>query len=961
MPATKKSSKRKKKQQPADHPIQVIGARTHNLKNISCEIPSGTLTAITGVSGSGKSSLAFDTLFAEGQRRYVESLSTYARQFIARMPRPDVDEIDNIPPAIALEQKNSVKNARSTIGTATEINDFLRLIFAKIGETICPDTGLVVKEDSPGSAATLLLQEWESEAVYIIAPIKLQNQKMLEGTVKELQRQGFTRLYTGDQMEELDDPDFSLPKDTRELSIVIDRLKIGSRNKSRLTEAIESAYRVGQGRCIVKSREGNELFFSEEKRCAGCDGSCSYTFREPTPQLLNFSSPLGACDTCQGFGRVTGLDPERIIPNEDLSLNDGAIACFSGDAGKECLEDLRRESRKLKVRMSVPYNELAEREKEIIWHGEGKWYGIDGFFEWLEDRRYKIQARVMLARYRGYDECPDCLGQRLKKEALAVKLGGHHIGEICALSVDRAFDWLSSLKLTSTQKKIVERPLDDVLGRLSYLKEVGLGYLTLSRQTRTLSGGESQRINLATALGSALTETLYVLDEPTVGLHPRDTDRLVGILKQLTELGNTVIVVEHDPDVIQASSHIIDIGPKAGEHGGEVLFEGSFADLVKSDIDSVTAKSLKENGTLARRSSRKSKSQILQKHGRRKPSSFFRVVGARENNLKNLTIDLPMGVLCSVTGVSGSGKSSLIQKCLYANYRRLFIGDPKVEPGEIDALEEFGDVFDIVMIDQSPIGRSSRSNAATYLKAYDKIRQLMASSPSAKALGLTAGDFSFNVAGGRCEACEGTGMQTIDMHFLADVSVTCDVCEGRRFQDQILQVEYNERTISQILSMTVNEALNFFKAHVQIRRGLEPLADVGLGYLRLGQSTATLSGGEAQRLKLASHLADRSDGTGTILLFDEPTTGLHPWDLDILLDVFERLVEDGYSLIIIEHNLQLISRSDYVIDLGPEGGEEGGNLVFEGTPEELLGCEKSITAQYLKQYISRYQGARNNG
>lgn len=906
---------------------------------------------MTGVSGSGKSSLAFDTLFAEGQRRYVESLSTYARQFIARMPRPDVDSIDNIPPAIALEQKNPVRNARSTIGTATEINDYLRLVFAKIGRTICPRTGEEVRHDSPASVVARLLDSANGEGIYIIAPIRLKKKSLLEPTLKEMVRQGYTRIMTAEgETLDVDTPDFKPPKGTAEIAVVVDRLVVRKKDRERLGDAVESAYRLAGGRCRVRTRAGEERLYSEERRCESCPGDCGLVFREPTVQLLNFSSPLGACPTCQGFGRVTGLDWGKIIPDPALSLNEGAVAPWRGEAGRESLYDLEAEADSLNVRMDVPWEKLTKRELKIVIDGKGDWYGIRGFFQWLEDRRYKVQARVMIARYRGYTPCPDCEGYRLRQEALRIDVGGKHLGELCAMSVKDLAAWFDSLKLRKDEEKIVERPFGEVRDRLAYLLEVGLGYLTLSRQTRTLSGGESQRINLATALGSALVDTLYVLDEPTVGLHPRDTHRLIGVLRRLTKLENSVVIVEHDLDVIRASDYLIDLGPGAGEKGGEILYEGKPGGLAAKNKKSKTAKYLLEEPSAAMPHPPR-KSGVMLKHGRREPSGWITVRGASANNLKHVEARLPLGVLCCVTGVSGSGKSSLVKTCLYENYRRTERADSSAEPGEILSLEGIDQVGDIVLVDQSPIGRSSRSNAATYLKAYDQIRTLLAETPQAKALGLKPRDFSFNVSGGRCEACEGTGRQTIDMHFLADVQVVCDVCDGQRFQQRILEIDWNDYNIGRILELTVNEALVLFKKYRRIMSGLEPLARVGLGYLRLGQSTATLSGGEAQRLKLAAHLAGAASRRNTLLMFDEPTTGLHAADLDVLLGVFQELIAEGYSLLVIEHNLQLIRHADYVIDMGPEGGDAGGRIVCEGTPEEIAAHPESITGRFLAEVV----------
>ncbi|MBI1292180.1 excinuclease ABC subunit A [bacterium] len=927
-------------------PIVVRGARTHNLKSVNCTIPSGRMTVITGLSGSGKSSLAFDTLFAEGQRRYVESLSTYARQFVARLPRPDVDAIESIPPAIALEQKNSVKNARSTIGTATEINDYLRLLFARAGRIICPTTGQEVKRDSPDGIVRRLLDTMDGARLTVVAPIALQKKNMLKPTLGELQRQGFTRLLIDGEVVEIDQPDFKAPKNLDVLPVIVDRIAVRAEDRSRLADAVETAYRIGNRHCRIVPRDGDVLEFSESLRCVGCPGGCGHSFREPSPQLVNFSSPLGACETCQGFGRVTGLDWNKIIPDERLTLAEGAVAPWNGEAGQECLSDLWSHAPLLKIRMTVPWKDLTDRERKLVRDGEGKWYGINGFFRWLEERRYKVQARVQIARYRGYTMCPDCQGRRLRPEAVAIKLGGLSIGELCDFPVERLIPWFDELKLSESEAHLAERPLSEVRARLRYLSEVGLGYLTLSRQTRTLSGGESQRINLSTALGSALTDTLYVLDEPTVGLHPRDTERLVGVLEHLRDLGNTVVIVEHDPDVMRRANHLIDIGPMAGERGGQILYEGTLSGLLKSKIESKTRAYLEQEAASVRASSKKGG---VSKYGRQEPEGWIAVVGASENNLKHVTVKIPLGVMCCVTGVSGSGKSTLIKSCLYANYLHQAKGEANDEVGRIEALDDLHLIDDMLMVDQSPIGRSSRSNAATYLKAYDAIRELMANSSDGEALGLQPRDFSFNVAGGRCDVCEGTGRQVIDMHFLADIEVVCEACEGRRFKDHILTVQWNGHTIESILSLTVDQAVEVFRDHQRVLNGLVPLQRVGLGYLRLGQSTATLSGGEAQRLKLAAHIAEAGTrARRTMLLFDEPSTGLHPADLDVLMRVFRQLTDEGFSLVVIEHNLQLIRQADYVIDMGPEGGERGGMVVCTGTPEEIAAHPLSITGRYLR-------------
>ncbi len=947
MPLTKT---RRKVRPAADAPpaIEVRGARTHNLKGVSCAIPAGSLTVVTGVSGSGKSSLAFDTLFAEGQRRYVESLSTYARQFIARMPRPDVEEIVHIPPAIALEQKNPVRNARSTIGTATEINDYLRLLFAKAGRMVCPLTGEEVRQDSPATAAREVLSRFPDARLYIMAPVRLAKKSMAAAAAKELLRQGYTRLLFHGEIVEMDVPDFKLPTGQDELMVVTDRL-VGRRgSRGRLTEAVENAYRLGRGRCLVRTAEGGERLFTEEWRCPSCPGDCGQTFRPPTLQLLNFSSPAGACPGCQGFGRTTGLDWGKILPDPGRTLRGGAVAPWTGEAGRECLRDLEALSATLAVRMDVPWRDLTKREQQIVIDGKGEWYGIRGFFDWLNSRRYKVQARIQIARFRGYGECEECGGTRLRPEALAVQVGGRSIARLCDMTVKDLSGWFRKLRLSAAEAKVAERPLEEIRSRLDYLLEVGLGYLTLSRQTRTLSGGESQRINLSTALGSALTETLYVLDEPTVGLHPRDTERLIGVLRKLTRLGNTVVVVEHDLDIIRAADNLIDIGPGAGEKGGEIVYQGRAEGLSGKPGLSRTAPYLAGKGERTTRAGKAADAPRRNRHGRRKPSGWVSVRGASEHNLKHLDVRFPLGVLCGVTGVSGSGKSTLVRDCLYENYRRGVLGDPKAEPGSILGLDGLEHIDGMVLVDQSPIGRSTRSNAATYLKAYDWIRALMAMAPESMQLGLSPRDFSFNVTGGRCEACQGSGFQTIDMHFLADVQVICEACEGRRFQDRVLKAHLRGKTIIDILDMTVTEACGFFAEERRVLDGLRPLERVGLGYLRLGQSTATLSGGEAQRLKLAGHLAEAERRGNQLLLFDEPTTGLHPADLDVLLSVFDELLQRGYSIIVIEHNLQLLRRADYIIDLGPEGGVEGGTIVVEGTPESVAAASQSLTGRFLR-------------
>lgn len=924
-------------------PIEIIGARTHNLKNVSVTIPAGKLTVITGVSGSGKSSLAFDTLYAEGQRRYVESLSTYARQFIARMPRPEVDEIRNVPPAIALEQQNSVKNARSTVGTATEINDYLRIMFSRGGQIFDLVTNQLVEADSPQTAAKKIMALPAKTKFLVLATIKLEKRAALEGTLEEIKRQGFTRIFVDGELINLED-EWEAPKKLADFDVVIDRLVVNAEVQTRLTEALTIAFRIGRGVAIVQVLEGARMPFSDKLLCH----ESGLLYRQPEPRLFSFSNPLGACTLCQGFGRVTGIDWSRVVPDPTLSINAGAIAPWRGENGQEMIAHLNAISSRRRLQFHIPWKDMPEEHRTFIMEGEGDWPGVKGYFDWLETKRYKVQARVQLARYRGYTDCPECKGGRLCREGRAVRIGGKNLPELWAMPIPELRDWFEQLTLPDLVYKTVERPIKEVKSRLDYLLQVGLNYLTLARQTRTLSGGEAQRINLATALGSALTETLYVLDEPTVGLHPRDTDRLVGIIKKLTEYGNTTVIVEHDMDVIRGADHLIDVGPNAGEKGGQILFEGDPKNLTQKVTDSKTARFLQ--GEAHTELSRKQDVA-----GRREPTGWFQVSGAYENNLKYVTVDFPAGVLCVVTGVSGSGKSTLVTKCLHANYRRER-GEINVEPGNIIGLSGLDQFEDVILIDQDPIGRSSRSNPATYLKAYDGIRRVLADTPLAQQRGITARDFSFNVAGGRCETCEGTGRQIIDMQFLADVEVLCESCEGKRFQDQLLDIRYKELNINEILSLTIDQAVELFSDEAIIQKGLRPLADVGLGYLQLGQSTNTISGGEAQRLKLALHLSEVGrNKEAKLLIFDEPTTGLHAADVETLLKVFNRALDNNLSLLVIEHNLELMRHADWIIDLGPEGGDGGGELVAVGTPEQIIKEPRSITAKFLANEMGLQQ------
>ncbi|MEN6626977.1 MAG: excinuclease ABC subunit UvrA [Candidatus Sumerlaeia bacterium] len=908
----------------------IRGARTHNLKNISCSFPHGSLTVITGVSGSGKSSLAFDTLYAEGQRRYTESLSTYARQFIERMERPDVDSVTGIQPAIALEQKNGVRSARSTVGTATEIHDYLRLLFAKLGVTWCPHCNVPVRPETPDSAMATLSELEPGTRLMILGPTDMRGEELGDALKAELVRQGWHRLWDGSRLVDLEAGD--KPKDPRaDLAVITDRLAFRPDSQSRLRTALELAFQAGRGRARVIAPDINETFdFSSGMTC----DSCGRAYPRPEPQLFSFYSPLGACPACEGFGRVIDLDLDKIIPNRDLTIEDGAIAPWNGIGNLEMYDHLRDETSPKQIPRLRPINEFTPEQWDNLLGGVGGFCGIKGYFEWLESKRYKVQARVMLARYRAYRMCQTCHGRRLRPEALAVKFQGRTIAEVADVPVRDLRKWFDGLELGPSEAEIAGRALEALRARLAYLDRVGLGYLTLARQTRTLSGGESQRINLATALGSALTETLYVLDEPTVGLHPRDTDRLIAILKSLRDLGNTVVVVEHDLEVIRAADRLLDIGPGAGELGGQVLYEGAPDKL--GGLDTATARHLRayHEPPVASRE--------------RDPRGWITVRNARGNNLKNLDARFPLGVFCCVTGVSGSGKTTLVRDTLAANYRRLRDIAP-VEAEPCDAIEGLEQIDSLSWVDQSPLAGSSRSNPVTFVKAYEWIRKTLAETREARALGLTPRHFSFNVDAGRCPVCKGTGTQVIDMHFMADIEVPCEACDGKRFQNRVLQLRFEERNINDILAMTVDQARDFFRLHPKIVKALQPLRDVGLGYLRLGQSTTTLSGGEAQRLKLAAHLAQMRDGRGKLYIFDEPTTGLHPADLKKLVDIFQEMVQRGCSLVIVEHNLDLIAAADWVIDLGPDGGDLGGRIVAEGPLEKIMETPASITGEHLKK------------
>ena len=940
--------------------ITIRGARVHNLKNVFVSLPIDKLTVVTGVSGSGKSSLAFDTIYAEGQRRYVESLSAYARQFLERMDKPDVDEITGLAPAIAIRQKNSTRNPRSTVATQTEIYDYLRLLYARAGQTICHVCGREVKKDSPESAADEILAELsEGTRFYVLFPIQESSSGKSTRTPRKakttkskatssdlsvqaylisLLQQGFSRLYRNGETIELQKPEDYQFADFENTFVLIDRLKIGRDIRQRLVDSLEICFREGHA-ALIATTEDKQLKFSDRFICKYDDT----VYEEPEPTLFSFNSPFGACPTCQGFGNTIGVDYDLVIANPLLSIKDGAIEPFTRPQYAWAQKELLAYAKHSSININVPFADLHDYQQNCIIYGDEGWRGIKGFFKWLETKKYKLHVRVFLAKYRGYTTCPDCEGQRLRQEARDVKIGGKSLPEIVALSIKDSQTFFDSLVLGEEREKIAEKLLLEIRRRLKFLVDVGLDYLTLGRLASTLSGGEAQRIQLATNLGSLLVGALYVLDEPSIGLHPRDNARLIRILENLRDIGNTVLVVEHDEDTMRAADHILDIGVYAGEFGGNLIYAGDFRGLLK-DHDSLTAKYLRGDAVI----------KIPQK---RRPVSKrkIRVIGAREHNLRDVTVDFPLDVLVAVTGVSGSGKSTLIHDVLYAGLKKKG-GDWNSHVGFFKEIKGGELVDDVILVDQSPIGRTPRSNPVTYLKAYDAIREVFAATNMAKAKGFNASHFSFNVPGGRCETCQGSGTVTLEMQFLADVELTCDDCQGTRFKPEVLEVKYKGRNIHDVLQLTIREAILFFKDTSKLVSRLKTLEAVGLGYLRLGQSATTLSGGEAQRIKLAAHLAQKTQSK-TLFIFDEPTTGLHFDDINKLLAAFRALIGSGASVIVIEHNLDVIKTADHVIDLGPEGGVGGGEIVATGTPEQIVKNQKSYTGKYLKPYLNGKNGA----
>jgi excinuclease ABC subunit A len=923
--------------------IRIRGARVHNLKDISLSIPHNQLTVITGVSGSGKSSLAFDTIYAEGQRRYVESLSAYARQFLERMEKPDVDDIDGIAPAVAIRQKNTTRNPRSTVATSTECFDFLRLLFARVGQTFCPKCGTRVRKDTVDEVAARLLELPEGSRWYALFPTGDHGTtQALRDHLFELRKKGFNRLFQSGRVFEFSTPESLLDIDFKKpLFVLVDRVAINPDLHQRLVDTVEICYREA-GEVIFESASGDrQLRFNEKFQCK----TCGMEFAVPEPILFSFNSPAGACPRCQGFGNTIDYDMDRVIPDKTLSLDEGAVEPWTRPQYRSWLANFRKHA-KGGVRMGVAYCDLKPAERAVVLEF------IRRFFDYLEGKKYKMHVRVFLARYRGYALCPDCEGARLRKEALYVRVGGKNLGEVVRMNIAEAYDFFQSLALTPEEAGIAEKVLVEIRQRLKFLNDVGLEYLTLDRLSATLSGGEAQRIQLATSLGSRLVGACYVLDEPSIGLHTRDTGRLIRILEELRGLGNTIVVVEHDPDVMRASDHIVDLGPGAGEHGGKIIFEGPMPKLLDDRNGSLTAKYLR--GDL-RVSAQRERREV-------NPKRVLRFSGAAIHNLKNIDVEIPLGMMVAITGVSGSGKSTLVHDVIFRSLEALhkaresdhdagfddaneaLDSGPKVSCRKVEGADR---ITSTVMVDQSPIGRTPRSNPVTYLKAFDLIRNLFSATRDAEKRGYSAGHFSFNIPGGRCETCQGDGTVTVEMQFLADVELICDECKGTRYKSGILEIRYNGRNIHEVLQLTVREAMDFFHATPKLVHRLKVLDDVGLGYLRLGQSATTLSGGEAQRVKLAAYLSATSV-QGTLFIFDEPTTGLHFDDIAKLLSSFQRLIDNGGSLIIIEHNLDVIQAADWVIDLGPEGGDRGGEVVAVGAPEDIAKSTRSHTARYLR-------------
>lgn len=962
------------------HFIIIKGAAMHNLRKVDVAIPRNKFVVITGLSGSGKSSLAFDTLYAEGQRRYVESLSSYARQFIGRMDKPEVDYILGIAPAVAIQQKVNSRNPRSTVGTSTEIYDYLKLLFARIGRTYSPESGREVKKNTVTDVLDFI-SNGNAKRYLISCPLIRYPGRSLSEELNFLVQKGFTRLLVDGEMKEIeevissdmpavsvsDEPKTKGRKKVKKEApaevpnvpqlqpgyrLLIDRIAISGEIdddlRARITDSAQTAFNEGQGSCYINIPPENGGF--EEHHFSNRFELDGITFEEPSVHLFSFNNPYGACRRCEGFGSVIGIDEDLVIPDKSLSVYDGAIVCWRSDKMKEWNDKLVMNSFKFDFPIHKPYFQLSEAHRKLLWTGNEYFKGLNEFFKHLEDQTYKIQYRVMLSRYRGKTICPECRGSRLRADAAFVRIGGQSITDLVLMPVKRCFEFFDGLQLSDHEHVIARRLLPEIKNRLKYLDDVGLGYLTMNRLSNSLSGGESQRINLATSLGSTLVGSMYILDEPSIGLHPRDTTRLIQVLKSLQRVGNTLIVVEHDEEIMRAADELIDIGPEAGVNGGRVIFQGNYQ-LLEKEGKTLTAAYLR------------GKEEIPVPAQRRKWKKYIEISGARENNLKHVSVKFPIGVMTVVTGVSGSGKTSLVKKILYPSLKKT-LGGYAEATGNYDRIEgNYKEIVSAEMVDQNPIGKSSRSNPVTYIKAYDEIRQLFADLPLSRSRVLKPSHFSFNVEGGRCEQCQGEGEITVEMQFMADIHLRCDHCKGKRFKEEILSVEYRNKNIFDILELTVEEALEFFAAdtgpqkyqsiHQKITQKIQPLSDVGLGYIKLGQSSSTLSGGEAQRIKLASFLGKGNHAVNTLFVFDEPTTGLHFHDIRKLLDAFNALVKNGNTLVIIEHNLEVVKCADWIIDLGPEGGDEGGYVLFEGTPEKMLESENSITASYLRPKLKK--------
>lgn len=926
----------------------MAGARVNNLKNVTVDIPRDKFVVITGLSGSGKSSLAFDTLYAEGQRRYVESLSAYARQFLGRMSKPDCDFITGLPPAIAIQQHVAQRNPRSTVGTTTEIYDYLRLLYARIGKTYSPVSGTEVRHDTADNVVNCALTYAPGTKLTVLSPLKIRGGRTLAEQLAINVQQGLTKIDVDGEILNIEDYIGSLDfekKQTSSIYVIIDRLSVNDSKDavSRLTDSVETAFFEGDGECLLRLYPSRILHhFSTRFEADGI------LFEEPEENMFSFNSPLGACPTCGGIGRTLGIDENLVVPDKTRNVYEGAVVCWRGEKMGLWHDEFCRRAKKNKFPIFTPYYKLSQREKDILWHGsdeerrlpEEQQVSIDAFFRMLEANKYKIQYRVMLARYRGKTVCPDCHGTRLKQQASYVKIGGRAITELVDMPVEELQHFFSNLQLSDTEKRISERIIKEINGRLRYLVNVGLSYLTLNRPSNTLSGGESQRISLATSLGSSLIGSLYILDEPSIGLHSRDTDRLISILRELQQIGNTVVVVEHDEEIMRAADYIIDVGPDSGRHGGEIVYAGDLSDITTGTKSHTLHYLLKEESIPVPKS-------------RRAWNNYIEVKGARENNLQGINVRFPLNVLTVVTGVSGSGKSTLVRDILFKALKRHF-DEVADRPGEFVSLDgDLDQIQGVEFVNQEPIGKSSRSNPVTYIKAYDEIRKLMSEQPLAMQMGYNASFFSFNTEGGRCEECKGEGTIKVEMQFIADLVLTCDSCHGKRFKSDILEVKFAGKNIYDILEMTVNQAIEFFSANGKenISASLKPLQDVGLGYIKLGQPSSTLSGGENQRVKLAYYLGLKKSQP-TLFIFDEPTTGLHFHDIKKLLDSFESLIQRGHSIIVIEHNMEVIKCADHIIDLGPEGGHRGGRIVAEGTPEQIAACGKGYTGRYLKEKLN---------